>query len=639
MRMTLAHRTILVVVLCLLGGLAVAGPALAGPEEELAAKYAPVVRLVDQPVECGPGEPYIPTDVDVLFGEPTVALRGPWNRTDLVKIAPVATDLVNRYEYHLDFPGDPLNAGCDYERWSRRITAGTQPTVYAHVATDPGYPGKLALQYWFFYPFNDFNNTHEGDWEMTQLVFDASDAAEALTKTPTEVGYSSHEGAERAAWGDDKLEIVDGTHPVVYPAAGSHANKFTAALYLGSSADAGVGCDNTVGPHRELLPVVKTIPSDPAAAEAAFPWISFEGRWGELQAAFFNGPTGPNMKDQWTHPIEWSQHWRDQGYAVPAAGVFGTGATDLFCGGVAKGSKALVLLLRNPTMTILVLAALLALIVFAAVRATWLPVAPLRLARRRSWGQIISASAVMYAHRWRLFLGIGLVLIPIALAITVLQWLLYRLVDLIGVVTGQGAGLFAIIALVIGTTLTLFGLGLVMAVTACALVEIDAGRAIGVVAAYRLARPRVRPLLGSIGLFVTAWVLLTATAFLIPVAVWLAVRWCLLAPVIELEDSKPWPALRRSGALVHRRWIRVGSLVGVSAGFALIAGPLLGVVLIFLTNVPFVTINLVAGIVYALLLPFVAIVTAFVYFDARARVELEVPNPSLLPAEIELGAS
>ena len=98
------------------------------------------------------------------------------------------------------------------------------------------------------------------------------------------------------------------------------------------------------------------------------------------------------MKDQWLHPIEWSQDWRDRGYAVPAGGVFGTGATDLFCNGVAKGSKALVLLLRSPGMTLLVLGTILGLLVFAAVRATWRPVAPLRLARRRSWGQIISAS-------------------------------------------------------------------------------------------------------------------------------------------------------------------------------------------------------------------------------------------------------
>ena len=89
---------------------------------------------------------------------------------------------------------------------------------------------------------------------MIQLVFDAGDAARRSGAEPVTVGYSSHEGAEQADWGEDKLELVDGTHPVVYPAAGSHANKFTAALYLGSSAEAGVGCDDTRGPHDELRP-------------------------------------------------------------------------------------------------------------------------------------------------------------------------------------------------------------------------------------------------------------------------------------------------------------------------------------------------------------------------------------------------
>jgi hypothetical protein len=504
------------------------------------------------------------------------------------------------------------------------------------VATDPGYPGQLALQYWFFYPFNDFNNTHEGDWEMTQLVFDAPDATEALKQDPARVGYSSHEGAEGSNWGDEKLELVDGTHPVVYPAAGSHANKFTSALYLGSSADAGVGCDNTVGPHREITPVVRTIPSDPAAATEAFPWLAFEGRWGELQAAFFNGPTGPNMKSQWLHPIEWSQDWRDRGYAVPAAGVFGTGATDLFCNGVAKGSKALVLLLRSPGMTILVLGTILGLLVFAAVRATWRPVAPLRIARRRSWGQIISASGAMYIRRPRLFLGIGVLLIPLTFVITLLQWLVFQLVDLVGSLTGQAAGTFAFIALVIGTTLTLLGLGLVQAATACALVELDAGRPIGPVDAYRISLRRFRPLLRSIALFVLVWLVLTATVFLIPVAIFLAVRWCLLAPAVELDGRKGLSALRRSGGLVRGRWIRTGSLVGVSAAIALALGPLLGVVLIFVSSMPFALLNIVAGVVYALALPFVALVTAYVYFDARTRGELEPVPPSELPAEIEL---
>ena len=486
--MRASRRTILLALIAL-GALIVVPAAFAdtASEDALAQKYAPVVRLVAQPEECGPGEPFIPTDVDVLFDEPTVAFRGPWNRTDLVKIAPVATDLRNRYEHHLDFPGDPLDAGCDYELWSRRLTTGSKPTVYAHVATDPGYPGKLALQYWFFYPFNDFNNTHEGDWEMTQFVFDAADATEALTKQPSEVGYSSHEGAERAAWGDEKLEIVDGTHPVVYPAAGSHANKFTAALYLGNSAEAGVGCDLTLGPHREVLPVVKTIPSDVTAAVAAYPWIDFEGRWGELQPAFFNGPTGPNMKDQWTHPIEWSRGWRDRGYAVPAGGIFGTGATDLFCSGVAKGSKGLVLLLRSPALTLLVLAAFLGLIVFAVVKATWRPAAPLRIARRRSWGQIIATSARMYV-------------LPLAAlprnrrapdpdhdrddarpVAHVPPRRPARRRD------RPGGGHVRHSRPRDRNALTLLGLGLVQAATACALVEIDEGRPIGPVQAYRIA--------------------------------------------------------------------------------------------------------------------------------------------------------
>jgi hypothetical protein len=195
--------------------LAVASTASASIADEtaLAEKYAPVVRLVEHPVECGPGEPYEPMDVNALFGQATVALRGPWNPTDLVKIGPSAQDLVGRYEYHLDFPGDPLDPGCDYEKWSRLITEGHEPTVYAHVTGDAAHPGKLALQYWFFYAFNDFNNTHEGDWEMIQLLFDAPDAAVALERKPVEVGYSSHEGAERADWGDGKLEVVGRTHP------------------------------------------------------------------------------------------------------------------------------------------------------------------------------------------------------------------------------------------------------------------------------------------------------------------------------------------------------------------------------------------------------------------------------------------
>jgi hypothetical protein len=628
----LAASIVVALVLC-----PVATAALAD-ETALAERYAPVVRLVEQLEECGPGEPWEPTDVDLLFDEPTVALRGPWNSFDLVEIGPTADDLVGRFEYHLDFPGNALNPGCDYERWARRLTDGHARTIYAHVATESAQPAKVALQYWFFYPFNKFNNLHEGDWEMVQLVFDASDVREALGQEPESVGYSSHEGAERADWGDDKLEIVDGTHPVVYPAAGSHANKFTEALYLGSSAEQGVGCDDTRGPHTELRPTVKTIPGEAGQARAAFPWIAFEGRWGELQEAFFNGPTGPNLKRQWTAPIEWSDGWRGRSYAIPTGGLFGTSATDFFCTAVERGSKGLVQLLRDPLLTLLVLGSLLVLVIFAAVRATWTPVAPLRLARRRSWGQILAAAGRMYVRRAPLFLGIGLLLIPLGFVIAIVQGLVLGGFGLLGVeTTGESAGALALLVVAIGTTLTLLGLALVQAATACALVRIDDGESIGPLEAYRLALGRIRPLLRALAVAVAVWIALTTTAVLIPVAIWLAIRWSLLAQVVELEDRRGLASLHRSAELVRRRWVRVASLVGVSAVVALAAGPLLGAVLIFLTSAPLPLLNLVAGVVYAAAMPFVALTTSYMYFDARTRHELEpADEPDELPAEIQL---
>ncbi|NIT36405.1 MAG: hypothetical protein GTN49_07880, partial [candidate division Zixibacteria bacterium] len=35
-------------------------------------------------------------------------------------------------------------------------------TIYYDIFRDSGKP---VIQYWFFYPFNDWVNDHEGDWE------------------------------------------------------------------------------------------------------------------------------------------------------------------------------------------------------------------------------------------------------------------------------------------------------------------------------------------------------------------------------------------------------------------------------------------------------------------------------------------
>ena len=618
--------------------LALAGVAQAQAEEELAELYAPVVRLVEQTEECGPGEPYEPIDVEAIFDEETVSLRGPWRSNDLVEIAPSADDLGRGlFEYNLDFPGDALNPGCTYELWARRITADTEPTVYAHVVQEAAYPDRLALQYWLYYPFNDWNNLHEGDWEMIQLVFPAGSAEEALAVEPLEVGYSQHEGAERAEWGDEKLEIVDGTHPVVYPAAGSHANFYSEGLFLGRSAEQGVGCDDTTGPSRELRPAAVSISSDPEAAAEAFPWVVFEGRWGERQQAFYNGPTGPNLKAQWTEPITWSEAWRDVSYAVPAGGSFGSNATDFFCGAVGAGSNFVLRAVDNGARVAFVLVLLAVLVVYLLTRTTWRPSTPLRVGRRRSWGQTFTASWRLYIKRPWLFLGIGLVVIPISLVITGLQYLLFSATSLVGIDPGGDGGGFRVgLGVWIGTVLTLLALALVQAACARTIAGIDAGHEVGLRAAYRMAFDSVWALLRALAVAVGVVSVLSISVFLLPIAIWLAVRWALLVPAVELEERTGLGALRRSGQLVRLQWLKVGTLVVVAAAIAIVSGPLIGALLILLVDAPFAFVNVLAGLVYAVAMPFVGIATTYVYYDTLARERLGEgePAPSELPAEI-----
>jgi hypothetical protein len=622
--------------------LALAGPAGAdlAKERALAERYAPVVRLVEGNEGCGPGLHYVPIDVNVLFGEPTVALRGPWGN-DLVEIAPKAKDLGRGlYGYHLDFPGNPLRPGCDYLHWQQYLDAERTQTTYAHVVTDPGHPGKIALQYWSFYVFNDWNNLHEGDWEMIQLVFDAPTAAAALRTSPVEVGYSQHEGAEQAAWDDPKLERLDGTHPVVHPADGSHANFYGEALYLGSSASEGVGCDDTRGPTVDVRPTVVTIPGGEAPARSRYPWIAFEGRWGELRPAFFNGPEGPNLKEQWTHPITWAETWRSRSYTVPGATIFGPGATGFFCSAVARGSLSLVQLVAHPVAFGLVLGGIVLVVLFLLSRTAWRPTAPLRLARRRAWGQTLAASGRMYVAQWPLFVGLGALFVPIGLLVSLLQALLLHTTSVFGLEAGDGSGgLVAFVALALGTTLTLLGLGLVQAATARAVLEIDAGRHVGPLSAYRLSVVRAPQLFGALLIAVVSVSLLASSLYLLPIAVWLAGRWALVVPVVELEDAGALAALRRSRRLVRGHWLKVASLVVAGGGLVLVLGPLVGALLILATSAPLWLVNVVAGAIYALAMPIVALTTAYLYFDCRVRDELAAEGVGdRLPAEIGLSS-
>lgn len=96
--------------------------------------------------------------------------------------------------------------------------------------------GWITLQYWFFYPFNNWRsgfygaNDHEADWEMISIFLYEQDG-EIL---PEWIAYASHEFSGddiRRRWDDPEVFKV-GEHPVVYVGAGSHASYYQPGEYI-----------------------------------------------------------------------------------------------------------------------------------------------------------------------------------------------------------------------------------------------------------------------------------------------------------------------------------------------------------------------------------------------------------------------
>ena len=246
----------------------------------------------------------------------------------------------------------------------------------------------------------------------------------------------------------------------------------------------------------------------------------------------------------------------------------------------------------------------------------------------------------MYGQHSRVFVGIGFIALPVSIAVTLLQAGFLRASSVLGVQTeGERGGLVVLVVVAIATAVTLLGLAFVMAATARALVEIDADRPITALRAYRLSLDSLAPLLGALIIASVVVSLFMTTVVLVPIGIWLAIRWSLIVPAIELEGRNSIEALRRSGRLVKHGWLKIGSLAVAGAVLAILVGPLLSAVLIFATRAPLAWLNLISGIVFAAAMPFVALVTVYVYFDMRVREHLAAGAESdRLPAEMEPAA-
>jgi hypothetical protein len=301
--------------------LAAGSPAYADSSQaahQLAKTYSPIVMLQDFHAGCeGDGEHFVPMRVDALLDNPEVGLRQVGNQDPVIQWGASAADLYGGGSgVYLDLPGDALSPGCIYDDYSATYTPLSKSAVYAHVTTQADRPGYVAVQYWLYWYYNDWNDKHESDWEFIQVLFKAPSVEAALQTEPMEVGYAQHTGGETAEWNSDKLE-KEGTHPVVYSSNGSHASYFEQALFLGRSANEGFGCDNTQEPSTRVAPQAVLLPDEPSGPTSKFAWLAFKGRWGERQGGPNNGPDGPLSKPRWTEPVTWEEDLRPSSFVIP----------------------------------------------------------------------------------------------------------------------------------------------------------------------------------------------------------------------------------------------------------------------------------------------------------------------------------
>jgi hypothetical protein len=598
--------------------------------EKLAQTYAPIAMLREQqdpPCETS-AEQYQPTSVEAVLGNPSVTLTHEdftTGRLEKVNKAPTAADIAGLPDgYYLDLEGEALGETCVYARAFEKLVdeAKAPAIVYAHIAREPNHAG-FVLQYWFFWYFNQFNDLHEGDWEGMQLSFEAETTAEALEEEPSEIIVFQHAGGERASWDDAKVQ-KEGTHPIVYPAAGSHATFYDSAVYIQNGQHgSGVGCDNTSEPLRELRPQPVLLP-ETASEQGQFKWLGYDGRWGEKEKGFNNGPTGPTTKTVWREPFAWMAEQRTTSPRLPGGSIAGPQITGAFCGAVAQVSDFINLEAKSRPLaigTLIVLGVLIALFVGFT---RWGPVDLTELRAKRAFGQLVRTARRLYGRHWRVLVTIAVAGLVIVAGTNLLAGLLAG-----GSSADRAAGRSGV-NLALADLVESFARPIALAVVAAIVVIfmrlLVKNQPAGFRACWKGVRERFWRIVAALLLATLGIFLMAITVIGLPFAIWKLVGWSFVGQEVLFTDKSLREAFRGSSELVRGRWWHALRVVVFLVALLFIAGPVLTLGLIF-TPLPFLLINLLGALIFSLLLPYVAIGQTLLYFDLQKRAEEERAKP------------
>ena len=253
---------------------------------------------------------------------------------------------------HFEYPGvrEDNDEGTS-KNWYQYYFSSTHPkrgaapefshTAYVHIF-DKG-DGNVVIQYYYFYPFNDWQNNHEGDWPHINVIVNSHNPDDAEL---VGIDYNFHgNGLTYNSIGgrvfDPQKDFAPAegeTHPVVYVGAGSHGGYPTGGTYSnpgGHAIDLGTievgGWDegmtksgvvlstnvedtnSDVAQSYNLIFLPNPDPNQPnKGLSPEMSWLGTGARWGTLEVhspgsglpnetaqQLNDAPVGPFYKDSW----------------------------------------------------------------------------------------------------------------------------------------------------------------------------------------------------------------------------------------------------------------------------------------------------------------------------------------------------
>jgi len=285
------------------------------PPLSLLEQYAPVLYL-------HPNEDYYNDPINSMLNESDLMLLELNGYRDHIQDGPIGESELPGSSavgvYYLDMwnaTPAPFGESWKAEKPDPARFTGYPLTVYGR-QVDKTYGGHnyIVLQYWFFYPYNDWHNCHEGDMERIQIILDKA------TGTPINVTFGQHWGGKTVPW-NGGVSFIEGTHPKVFVAQGSHASYPT-------DGDHPVGpcTDETSSTGLVSFPTGYVNEYDiPTGNKKGYTltdisgepsWVKWSGIWGFYFPEFWgqigqSGPPSPaNLKvnhiNVWNDPIAWA---------------------------------------------------------------------------------------------------------------------------------------------------------------------------------------------------------------------------------------------------------------------------------------------------------------------------------------------